>query len=386
LEGDFMSWQDELAQLDSALASGQISADEYRTRRDRVIAQASGQSPLEQPQQQQPQQGAEPTHVFRPVNPAQAPQGFEDRTQIVPGQQGPAGGDRTQVVGRGAQDADSTQIVPNMPPPQFPPPQAPPPWETHQPQQPNMAPPPWANEELPPEFGQQSWPRQGPEVFEEKSGGGSGKTIGIIIAVVLVLALAGGAVWFFGFRDKGNDQAGNNGGGGTSQEQTDKPTTTTSEKPNLPEGPFIELPGKEVLNRSVPIAQAVADKQPTEQEAQLLQQSGVTDVAGLVTEEDGLRRGIWAFKLSDGADPNAVLQAMDGLYQQAQFELVSQNDGVFVRKQSPIPPSDQTVFRAHYIADGYLIRVETYSSDSANAESEFQDLLAKETDKFKPAS
>src|SRR5262245_27964003 len=117
-----MSWQDELAQLDSALASGQISADEYRTRRDRVIAQASGQSAPEQPQHPQQQAGAEPTHVFRPVNPAQA-QGYEDRTQIVPGGQQGNGGDRTQVVGRGGGDADSTQIVPNMPPPQFPPPQ-----------------------------------------------------------------------------------------------------------------------------------------------------------------------------------------------------------------------------------------------------------------------
>jgi hypothetical protein len=389
LEGDFMSWQDELAQLDSALASGQISADDYRTRRDRVIAQASGQSTPEQPQQPQQQAGAEPTHVFRPVNPAQA-QGFEDRTQIVPGQQPGQGGDRTQVVGRGG-DADSTQIVPNMtPPPQFPPRPAPPPWETHQPQQPNMAPPPWANEELPPEFGQQSWPRQGPEVFEEKSGGGAGRTIGIIVAIVLVLALAGGAVWFFAFKDKGNDQAdgNNNGGGGTSQEQSkDNPTTTTEEKPNLPEGPFVEVPGKEVLNRTVPIQQAIADKQPTEQEAQLLASVGVSDVGGLVTEEeDGLRRGIWAFKLGDGADPNAVLQAMDQLYQGAQFELVSQTGGVLVRKQAPIGDSNKTVFRAHYVTDGYLVRVEAYSVDAAEAEAEFKDLLEKETDKFKPAS
>jgi hypothetical protein len=380
LEGDFMSWQDELAQLDSALASGQISADEYRTRRDRVIAQASGQSAPEQPQQQA---GAEPTHVFRPVNPAQA-QGFEDRTQVVPGQQGP-GVDRTQVVGRGAGDADSTQIVPNMPPPQFPPRPAPPPWETHQPQQ-NLAPPPWANEELPPEFGQQSWPRQGPEVFEEKSGGGAGKTIGIIVAVVLVLALAGGAVWFFGFRDKGNDQAGGNGGGGTSQEQTKEKTSTKPPPPDIPEGPFIELKGEEVLNRSVPIAQAVADKQPTEQESALLQSNGVTEVAGLVTEEDGLRRGIWAFKLGDGADPNAALNAMDQLYQAAQFELVSNDNGILVRKQSPTQESPDTVIRAHYISDGYLVRVEVYGKDSANVEAEYTDLIAKETDKFPPAS
>lgn len=377
-----MSWQDELAQLDSALASGQISADEYRTRRDRVIAQASGQSAPEQPQQ--PQQGGDPTQVFQPVNPQmQPPPAFGDRTQVVGGQQGI---DRTQVVGRG-NDADSTQIVPNMPPPQFPPPQAPPPWETHQPQQPNMTPPPWANEELPPEFGQQSWPRQGPEVFEEKSGGGAGKTVGIVIAVVLVLALAGGAVWFFGFKDKGDDNQAN-GDSGTSQTE-EAPTTTTPPPPDVPDGPFVELPGdgEEKLNRTLPIQEAIAAKLPAEAEAQLLQSVGVSEVGGLVSDEEtGLRRGIWAFKLGEAADPAAVLNAMDGLYQQAQYELISQNNGIFVRKLAAKTPADPTVFRAHYLVDGYLVRVEVYGTDSANVEAAFNELLEKETDKFPPAS
>jgi hypothetical protein len=376
LEGDFMSWQDELAQLDSALASGQISADEYRTRRDRVIAQASGQSTPEAPPQPQ-QQGGDPTQVFRPVNPQTQAPAFGDRTQIVSGQ----GGDRTQVVGQG--DADKTQIVSNNPVPQFPPRPAPPPWETHQPQQPNMSPPPWANEELPPEFGQQSWPRQGPEVFEEKSGGGTGRMVGIIIAIVLVLGLAGGAVWFFGFRDKGGNQAGN--GGGTSQSQSEKTTTTTSEKPNIPEGPFVELPGDEVLNHTFTIQEAIAQKLPAESEGPLMQSVGVSEIGGLVTDESGLRRGLWAFKLGPDADPARVLNAMDQLYQQAQYELTSQADGVFIRKLAAKNPGDPTVFRAHYLTDGYMVRVEVYGTDSANVESEFNDLLAKETKKFPPA-
>jgi hypothetical protein len=375
LEGDFMSWQDELAQLDSALASGQISADEYRTRRDRVIAQASGQSAPEQPQQPQ-QGGAEPTAVFRPVQqPPQQP-GFEDRTQAV-------GGDRTQVVGR--QDADSTQIVPNVQQPQFPPRPTPPPWETHQPQQQNVAPPPWANEELPPEFGQQSWPRQGPEVFEEKSSGGSGKTVGIIVAIVLVLALAGGAIWFFGFRDSDNKQA---DGDDTSQTQ-EQPPPPTSEPPNIPEGPFIELEGDEVLNITIPMQEAVTANMPTPQEAGLLNSVGVAEVGALITEEGegGLRRGIWAFKLGDGADPNNVLNAMDQLYQQAEFELVTDENGVLVRKKAAQNADEVTVWRAHYLTDdGYLVRVESYGKDSANVEAAFEEILQEETDKFPPLS
>jgi len=371
-----MSWQDELAQLDSALASGQISADEYRTRRDRVIAQASGQQAPEPPQPQQ--QAAEPTHVFRPVQPPgpEAP----DRTQIVSGGQG---GDRTQVVS-GQNDADSTQIVPGVQAahPHFPPPQPPPPWETAHPQQPNMSPPPWANEDLPPEFGQQSWPRQGPEVFDEKSGGGAGKVVAIIVAVVLVLGGAGAAIWFFALKDKGGSEA----DGGTTQEQTKEQTTSSKPPPpDIPEGPFLDLPGDKVLNRTVPIQQAVAEKLPTEMEAQLLQSVGISEVGGLVTDEDDLRRGIWAFKIGDGGDPNAVLTAMDQLYQQAQYTLVSDENGILVRKLAAAAPDKPTVFRAHYVTDdGYLVRVEVYGIDSANVESTFNDLIEEETDKFPP--
>ena len=374
-----MSWQDELAQLDSALASGQISADEYRTRRDRVIAQASGQSA---PEQQPQQQGAEPTAVFRPVAPPQQP-GFEgDRTQFVSGGQGPAN-EHTQVVGR--PDADSTQIVPNMQQqPHFPPPQPPPPWESQQPHPQAMTPPPWANEDLPPEFGQQSWPRQGPEVFEEKSGGGTGKVVGIIVAVVVVLALAGGAIWFFGFKDNGGD---NQAGGGQTTEQTQPETTSSEPPPDIPEGPFLDLPGEEAFNRTMPIAEAVASKMPAPEEAPLLESVGVSEVSGLVTEDNGLRTGIWAFKVGEGGDPAAVLTAMDQLYEQSRFELVSDENGVLVRKLAAATPDALTVFRAHYLTDdNYMVRVEVYGTDSANVESTFNDLLADETDEFPPAS
>ena len=37
-----MTWQEELSQLDGALASGQISADDYRRERERILAVATG--------------------------------------------------------------------------------------------------------------------------------------------------------------------------------------------------------------------------------------------------------------------------------------------------------------------------------------------------------
>lgn len=387
-----MSWQDELQQLDSALASGQISADEYRTRRDGVIAQASGQS-AQEPVRELPPTGGDPTQVFRPIQPQQPqqpPQGEDqaDRTQIV---SGPPVGERTQVVPNNA-DADRTQIVAGVPQPQFPPRQPPPPWETQQPQQPPpMTPPPWANEDLPPEFGQQSWPRQGPEVFEEKSGGGAGKIVAIVVAIVLVLGGGGAALWFFVLKDKG----GNNQAGGETTQQTTAPKTTKAKPkpPDIPKGPFIDLPGKKKLNALVPMQLAVTQKRPTQQEAQLLQSAGVSEVGMLVADDDdGLRRGIWAFKVGDGVDPQAVLNAMDQLYQAATYELASNDNGVLVRKLTPTTPDKSPVYRAHYLTkDGYMVRVEVYDPDPtngvdpANIEAAFNDLLAKETDKFPPA-
>lgn len=379
-----MSWQDELQRLDSALAAGQISADEYRTRRDRVIAQASGQ---ESGEAAQPAPSAEPTHVFRPVQPPQGPEGG-DPTQFVSGNQGQGQdhpGDRTQVVS-GNQDADSTQVVPGAAathPPRFPPPQPLPPWETGHPQQPNMSQqPPWANEDLPPEFGSQSWPRQGPEIFEEQGGGNTGKVIAIVVAVVLVLGGAGAAIWFFALKDNGSSPQ---GGGNTSQTEGPKKTEEPPPPPDIPDGPFIELDGEDVLNRTVPMEQALTEKRPTEKEAQLLQSVGVSEVGMLVTDEDGLRRGIWAFKVGDGGDPAAVLTAMDQFYEQAKYELVSQENGVLVRKLAAPSPDKPTVYRAHFVVDGgYMVRVEVYGTDSANVESTFTDILTAETDEFPP--
>lgn len=370
-----MSWQDELHKLDSALASGQLSADEYRTRRDQVIAQASGQ---QQPQSQQPapQQGAEPTHVFRPVQP---PSQGEDRTQAVPGQG--AGSDRTQVVSGQDNSSDNTQVVPGPAAagqPHFPPPPPPPPWETQHPQQ-HISQPPWANDDLPPEFGQQSWPRQGPEIFEEPGKSKTGKVVGIIVAVVLVLGLAGAAVWWFGLRESTNDPP-------VSQSSENNPPETTSSappEPQLPEGPFVPIDGDEVLNTTVTMEKALSQKRPTEKEATLLSSVGVTQVSALIADKDDVRRGIWAFEIGEGKDPKAVLAGMDAMYDRATYELVSESDGVLVRKLTPTSPEKPTVFRAHYLTDdGYLVRVESYGQDVPNVKAAFDDLLAEQTGEF----
>ncbi len=369
-----MSWQDELHQLDSALAAGQISADEYRTRRDQLVAKASGQ-----PQPQQPrQQDAEPTHVFRAVPPQQP---AFDQTQAVRDQDHSS--ERTQVVSGQDNSSESTQVVPGAAAagrPQFPPPPPPPPWETQHPQQQqHLSQPPWANDDLPPEFGQQSWPRQGPEIFNEPGKSGTGRIVAIVVAIVLVLGAGGAAVWWFGIRDSTDTPAAEE----SNKNQPPPSTTSAPPEPQLPEGPFVPVDGDEVLNATVPMKKALTLNRPTEKEAKLLSSVGVTEVSALIADDDDVRRGIWAFKIGEGKDPAAVLEGMDDMYDRATYKLLSDTGGVLVRKLTPATADKPTVFRAHYLTDdGYMVRVESYGPDATKAQAVFDDLLEKQTAEF----
>ncbi|MFC5285468.1 SHOCT domain-containing protein [Actinokineospora guangxiensis] len=384
-----MSWQDELQQLDSALAAGQLSADEYRSRRDALLSKAAGQSgPAQPPPQQQQPPEAERTQYVQPITgppPGQhaggpPPGGQADRTQAVRPEQH---SDRTQVVSGHDASSDRTQIVSTShvappPPPNYA--ASPPPWESVHPTTGGAPSTPWGSDDLPAGFGNSGWPRQGPEIFAEPDKG-KGKVALIAVAVVLVLALAGGAVWFFGF--SGDDSA---------DPGTPPPTTTSKQEPvlpppNVPSGPFIEIVGREALNRTMTIDQALQRKLPTERESKLMQANGVVEIGGLVTEENGMRRGLWAFKVGDGKDASAALVAMDALYEQAKYEEVDSTDypDVVIRKLAAADKKNPTVFRAHYVADGgYMVRVEAFGLDAEGSEKAFFELLAAQTEKFPP--
>ncbi|MFI5611197.1 hypothetical protein [Amycolatopsis sp. NPDC051903] len=227
-----MSWQEELRRLDEELASGRLSADDYRIRRDQVLSSAVGQQ--DQPAQPQANTGADSTQVIAPVSPPQGvpaqpqqqpPQ--QQTPQQQPQQQSPAdnSAERTQAV-QGWQvqqhaDPSRTEYVqPSQQPPQA---HYSPPGGFQQPNSPAggfpqqqawNAPegdqsPPWGGGDLPP-LGPSSGDsfRQGPEFFSEKPKKGNGAKIGAIVGAVVVLAaIAFGAYWLWG-RDTGggNDQ------------------------------------------------------------------------------------------------------------------------------------------------------------------------------------
>ncbi|NIH77549.1 hypothetical protein [Amycolatopsis viridis] len=215
-----MSWQEELRKLDEELASGRLSADDYRVRRDQVLSSAVSHSE-NTAQQPEPDNSADSTQVIAPVSP---PQG-------VPQQAPPdLSAEPTQAVSPNWQahppvDPERTQYVPSPSPPAgFP--TAPPggfPQSGPQPVQPAWhAPqsdvsPPWGGSDFPP-IGPVG---QGPESFDSKPG--KGKIAWISVAAVVVLVAAG--LTIFLTTSGGDSQA------GPTPTQA-PPTSSTSNSPN----------------------------------------------------------------------------------------------------------------------------------------------------------
>ncbi|GLZ32628.1 hypothetical protein Lesp02_48160 [Lentzea sp. NBRC 105346] len=380
-----MSWQEDLQELDSALAAGRISADDYRRRRDELLTAAAGQPAA--PQQPQQQQGPFPPPFKWGPGPAQPQQDNPDRTQVVsPQQQQPPqqpqqpaqDSDRTQfvrpVTGPQPQQqmpgpADRTQVVPGPNSGGFPAQS----WDQGGGwgQQDVISPPPWGAGAS----GVDAWgQKQGPEVFDDESKGGKGKIILIVLIVLLVAGLGVGAYFLWG----------RGGGGGptdqtTAQQQstTQAPTTTTKPK-TVPEGPFVEVPGKVSQFKTLSIEEALAAKVPTLEEAQILQGAGVSEVRFAVSTDDaaGLSQGIWAFK---AGTPATALDKIDALYQAASFELVpTAPTGVKVRHLPLTAANKVATYRAHYINGDFVVRVEAYGADEATVKAAFDTLLERQ--------
>jgi hypothetical protein len=213
-----VNWQDELRKLDDELASGRITADDYRVRRDQVLSSsnAGGQ------QTSAPRWQAQPPSA----GPASGSQATQYITPVGGGDQAKPNPDATQVVTPRPSDSDRTQVVPGagMAQPNYGPPSP-----AHGFQQPGPPPPPWVT------ASNDSWLHTGPEVFDE-SAPGKGKKVFAIIGVVLVIALIGGAVWWFGLR-------GGSGGGNQNTTPAAASTTTTTTKPKTPLELLPNAPG-----------------------------------------------------------------------------------------------------------------------------------------------
>ncbi|MFC6088330.1 hypothetical protein ACFP3R_03535 [Saccharothrix lopnurensis] len=319
-----MSWQDDLRQLDSALAEGRISAEDYRRRRDELLASATPAAPQNQPQtpfgqpfrwdaqqqqQQQPQQGA----------------ASPDATQVVSGGNK---ADATQVVSQSGKDSERTQYVrPVTPPPGME--QPPVGWQANQPQM--GATPPWGgpNDPYRP-MDQPSWIAQGPEVFDDSSSGSKGKKIAVIAGVVVLLAAVAGGVWFF-TRGSGDTQGG--GDTTTSAQTTTSPTPTDPNEILLAQIP--ELNAKKDVDGGVLTPQDLpTDEVLSADEAEVLVQARVENVAWRGATKSPVADGKGAEKFSVLVIPAEDETAASELAEQL---ALAQRAESFINIKDPLP-------------------------------------------------
>ena len=301
-----MTWQEELRKLDSALAEGELAANEYRKRRDEILAAASSAQP--------PSPVIGPPTGPRPViTPPPAAEGDNaEVTQIVNVDTGEA--EQTQIIdaatagGKADEKAEHTvdhevertQVVtaeaPPVPPqPQMPPQQQPPVWAAQLPD-PNA---PTGTFPRPPQPlpGPTVTPMDAQDLFTSNKPPRGGKKPWLVgLVVLVVLALAGGAVWFFAFRGGDESQAADG-------DEQPPQTTSAEEQPPLPEPvdiSKIELPGVVGPNSGeMDIRRAGELNVIAPAEATLLAGAGAEQLVYNGTSEGGFHYMLYSYKSAD---------------------------------------------------------------------------------------
>lgn len=389
--GPALAWQEELRKLDEELASGRITAENYRIRRDSLLSSAatSPQGP--------PPSASESTAMIPPVTGNGPPPANADRTQVV--STGDAA-DKTQVVsGNAMSGSDRTQAVRpgwNQQPPQggwgqqipgvpqqqglrgMPPspPRGMPQQNPQQPQDPNWdqggdAGTPWGGSEFPPlnYGGNQDWVKQGPEVFGESS---SGSKRWLIIVIVVVVVLGLGAGGYFLFFNKPSNPHG--GGGGTS---TSAPITT---KPAQPKDDLsiADMPGS-VTNHSEikSFADVVQAQLLTPSENAAFQSADPTKARYQTSKlSNGDTELVITVQTSSPSAASATVTALASLQQTyGMTPYASAPAGVQATQFSgnaQIPP----VIRAHYVHKNTVVRMQVYGPDMNTVTQEFNQLIA----------
>lgn len=411
-----VSWQEELRKLDEELASGRLSADDYRVRRDQVLSSAvtSGENPAEgqqaQPQQVQPQQAqpqqAQPQQPQQP-QPDQSADSSANSTQIIspaslpqgtpqPNQQDPnfGGAERTQVVSAWqAQQAPQQPQQPQQPQPGYPqqsglaspaggfqqPAPMSPAGGFQQPGQPwNAAEadqsPPWGGSEFPPLTPptQQEESGQGPETFETSSGSRK-KVIGIVAAVVLVAALGVGA-WLLFFNGSDDDAV--------ADPTTQQPTP--SAPPSTPQPPddlaIASLPGTVDERPDVTTFEAVvAGKVLTDEENEVLEEAGAGDARMAVAELPSGDRAV-VLTVEVGSESDAA-DAVDGLVElQDKYGLEDYNGDIAAEgvQANELDKKEEApaLTRAHYAHGTTVVRIQVTAPELSELRKVFEEIVA----------
>ncbi|MGI5503762.1 hypothetical protein [Lentzea sp. CA-135723] len=370
-----MSWQDELQKLDAELASGRVSADDYRQRRDAILAGSTGvQSDGGSPAPQTRWQTAPPSEKTQYIQPVSGPQ---------PVQQAPQqNSDKTQVVSvnGGGHNPDATQVVPGsggFPQPNYGQPQqfSQGGWQGGQGGQ-TGAPPPWLSGDQD-SFAPPSW-NQGPEVFDSagKSSGKGKKIVGIVIIVLLVAGLGVGGYFFFNSRKDDQAQPPVDTGS-TSAAPTSKPLPEPpAQKPDAgasADSAFGPLPGTERPGGGqFDLPKMAAQKLLVGKTTDALIAGGMTE-ATLSTTTDGKNTlSVIVMAVSDQAAASKVVAG----YLEDQSALKENKDLAYKGVKVVTDPAKK-VLRGVYVYYNKAVVVEVFTSadTGTEAETQFKQLL-----------
>lgn len=379
-----MTWQEELRQLDSALAGGELSANEYRKRRDEILAAASSAqtpSPIIGPPT-----GPNPV-VAAPAAPAAspapaAPLDAAEVTQVVNVQTGEAEADVTQIITDPAKTngAEHTQIVAPI---------------TDDRTSPAMPQPQWAS--LPPTGnastgiatfppvagGPAPTPLDAQDLFTSNKPAQNGpKPWVIAVAVIVVLAIAGGAVWFFGFRDTGSSTA------GETPSQTSEPRQSAPE-PEPVDITKIELPGEAAENSGemdITRASELAVIAPAE--ATLLADAGASQVTYSGFSDGNYRFLLYSYKSADAAAAAELTDKILNVQKQLGFTDTTVEGVPSGVTLTTVSNKEAAALRGVYTYGDQTIQLSVLQipvGDIAQLHTQFQQAMAAITDAAPPA-
>jgi hypothetical protein len=381
-----VTWQEELRKLDEDLASGTLSADAYRARRDQILSAAVTSAEPGEPANQDTNQSAA-TQIIEPVSP---PTGIPQ-----PSNQQPSNSEATQVVSSYDTSAERTQAVaPWQGQPVYQQPGAPSPPGGFAQQQPPVwnAPhedpsPPWGGSELPPiaPQGGFGWVSQGPENFDSDKPSGKGRKILFSALAAIVIAGLGVAVWLLFVRDNGSDVAAEPG--------QQPPAATTKPLPMPPAAK--QEPASDQAALIIPpgtprsgggnfgLAALSSNKLLPPTVIAALDQAGMRS-GRLNTSIQGTSTiGLFSLTLPDAQAAATVASQYAQTQQQGGL---AANRGLAMQGVPVLSTatSQQTVFRAVYVLYSRVIIVETFGSDRAAVQDLFSSVLQQQVDHAPP--
>jgi len=383
-----VTWQDDLHQLEEELSSGRLSAEDYRRRRDELLAQQAPEST----------EGATSATPFPP--PFRWETSVPDETQVMQavGDDEPSSEATQRVAGTEEPDSERTQVVSGGPvtPSPFRDPQVARPegepefrWDSFR----DPSAPPWAGSDLPPMPDQQSaWMRQGPEFFEtERRGSGRGKRVaGIAVLAVLLVGLVVAGVLYA--LSAGSDrQAGGTAPNANGQQEPVEPTSNRPVPPPLrapppPSPPPLDTPQALIDPPGDPRAGGgLLDLPGLESDDLLpnpivdaLRSAGMTDGVLKTSTQDDTIIGMFAFTLRDEQAAIEVAERIADVQRDGGLKYDRGRALQGVNVLGTVRTSDSTVMRAVYVVYDRVVYFEVFGPDRRAALDTFDLLLEQQ--------